>query len=176
MDEFTPLQQRERELLWRAYKHGVAGMSEVNILVLVQSEVSWSTGTAPVPGIRSPSRLQQCRCPLQNVMQGNVGMSLDVLFPLSLTQPDSTFPQTQLSIHLCIASPCALPAADLSACCSFACAAFLGTGLLKASGKAAVLACHRTGSGLRQKRRNTGFLSVSFLAFLAFSEQIYLLP
>ena len=40
MDEFTPLQQRERELLWRAYKHGVAGMSEGNILVLVQSEVS----------------------------------------------------------------------------------------------------------------------------------------
>lgn len=87
-----------------------------------------------------------------------MGTSLNVLVSLSFTQPDSTFPQTQLSIHLCIASHFALPDADLSACCSFVCAAFLDKGLLKACGKAAVLACHCTGSGLRQKWRNTGFL------------------
>lgn len=42
MDEFTPLQQCERELPWRAYKYSVAGMSEVNIFlfVSVQSEAS----------------------------------------------------------------------------------------------------------------------------------------
>lgn len=46
MDEFTPLQQHERELPWRPYNYGMAAISEVNIFLfaLVQSVLtSWKT-------------------------------------------------------------------------------------------------------------------------------------
>ena len=190
MDEFTPLQQCERELPWRACNYGVAGMSKVNIFlfVLVQSEASWWAGKPPcLLGFWTLHSTNGAGAPCKRVMHQGSDTTAGLLapswqltvcphFPLSLSQARIACLITQLLkhslfIHLCgFLSLCLrlIMICLLAAPCqkgSFAWTVSLGKGLLKISSRATVLTYHCIGSSSRTEMRNSEFLFVFFLIF-----------